>query len=170
MLNYFINNYYYAFLFRCFPYHQRPLAIGVQWVLIRTLGSIPGPIIFGLMIDSTCLLWGETSLCSEAKGSCLMYRNSELSSSFLVLSVIYKVITVRCRFVFLEFFVPNSPYNSTKQAAGIVTLCLALVYINQDTVENYETTTNTKIVELPMSTNNHQSTSGLNQTSSSYVL
>lgn len=128
---------------RCFPYRQRSLAVGIQWILIRTLGMIPGPIIFGAMIDGTCILWGEAT-CNSDKGSCLMYKNSELSSSFLVLSVIYK-------------------------AAGIVTLCLALVYIERDTPDSSTPSlqnTNKRIIELPLATtsSNQQSTSGLNTT------
>ncbi|XP_039249846.2 solute carrier organic anion transporter family member 4A1-like [Styela clava] len=126
---------------RCFPYRQRSLAVGIQWILIRTLGMIPGPIIFGAMIDGTCLLWEEAT-CNSDKGSCLMYKNSELSLSFLVLSVFYK-------------------------AAGIITLCLALFYIERytpDSSTHSMQNTNKRIIELPMATtsSNHQSTSGLN--------
>nr|XP_026695438.1 solute carrier organic anion transporter family member 4A1-like [Ciona intestinalis] len=75
---------------RCFPQHLRSLAVGVQWILIRTLGTIPGPIIFGAMIDSTCQIWNKRDLCAEGLGSCVMYKNQELSFSLLILSVIYK--------------------------------------------------------------------------------
>ncbi|XP_076804531.1 solute carrier organic anion transporter family member 4A1-like [Clavelina lepadiformis] len=75
---------------RCFPQELRSLAVGVQWILIRTLGTIPGPIIFGAMIDGTCLIWNKRVSCSDRPGSCLMYKNQELSFSLLILSVIYK--------------------------------------------------------------------------------
>ena len=40
--------------------HERSMAIGLQSVIIRLIGSIPGPVLFGYFIDRTCLLW-ETS-------------------------------------------------------------------------------------------------------------
>nr|CAB3266358.1 solute carrier organic anion transporter family member 4A1-like [Phallusia mammillata] len=75
---------------RCFPQHLRSLSVGIQWILIRTLGTIPGPIIFGAMIDSTCQIWSQNELCSKGHGSCMVYKNQELSFSLLILSVIYK--------------------------------------------------------------------------------
>ena len=37
--------------------HERSMAIGLQSVIIRLIGSIPGPVLFGYFIDRTCLLW-----------------------------------------------------------------------------------------------------------------
>uniref|UniRef100_H2Z5W6 Solute carrier organic anion transporter family member n=1 Tax=Ciona savignyi TaxID=51511 RepID=H2Z5W6_CIOSA len=82
---------------RCFPQRLRSLAVGVQWILIRTLGTIPGPIIFGAMIDSTCQIWNKRLKCAEGVGSCVMYKNQELSFSLLILSVIYKVSAFQFR-------------------------------------------------------------------------
>ena len=42
---------------RCVPVDQRSYAIALQWDLIRLLGTIPGPILFGHLIDKTCVLW-----------------------------------------------------------------------------------------------------------------
>ena len=42
---------------------ERSLAIGLQNIVIRLLGSIPGPVMFGFFIDKTCDLW-DTS-CGE---------------------------------------------------------------------------------------------------------
>ena len=41
------------------------------------LAFMPGPIIFGLIIDSTCLIWQEEC---EQKGSCLLYDTNLLRS------------------------------------------------------------------------------------------
>ena len=42
---------------------QRSLALGLQTLLIRGIGTVPGPIIFGYLIDITCLLWrGEKNV------------------------------------------------------------------------------------------------------------
>ncbi len=46
--------------------------MGIQFVIFRIFGYIPSPILFGNVIDSTCLLWKST--CEgEAGGRCLMY-------------------------------------------------------------------------------------------------
>ena len=43
---------------------ERSLAIGLQNILIRLLGSIPGPVMFGYFIDRTCILWDSS--CGES--------------------------------------------------------------------------------------------------------
>lgn len=79
---------------RCFPQNLRSLAVGVQWILIRTLGTIPGPIIFGAMIDQTCMVpvCSTDTTCPTCRvaEACPLYENTELSFSLLVLSFIYK--------------------------------------------------------------------------------
>ena len=42
---------------RSVPLAQRSYALGLQMGLIRVLGAIPGPIVFGILIDKTCILW-----------------------------------------------------------------------------------------------------------------
>uniref|UniRef100_UPI00358E93CB solute carrier organic anion transporter family member 5A1-like isoform X2 n=1 Tax=Myxine glutinosa TaxID=7769 RepID=UPI00358E93CB len=39
--------------------HERPFALGMQFVLLRTLAYIPTPILFGAIIDKTCLFWQQ---------------------------------------------------------------------------------------------------------------
>ena len=70
------------------------MAIGLQSIIIRLIGSIPGPVLFGYFIDRTCLLWEPT--CGEKRswdnifliliisdasgqGSCLLYDNYQFS-------------------------------------------------------------------------------------------
>lgn len=50
---------------------ERSFALGMQFVIFRLFGYIPAPIIFGSLIDSTCLLWQST--CGEKGGRCLIY-------------------------------------------------------------------------------------------------
>ncbi|XP_060035338.1 solute carrier organic anion transporter family member 3A1 isoform X3 [Erinaceus europaeus] len=47
-------------------------ALGVLFLLLRLLGFIPPPLIFGAGIDSTCLFW--STFCGE-KGACALYDN-----------------------------------------------------------------------------------------------
>lgn len=50
---------------------ERSFALGMQFVIFRLFGYIPAPILFGNLIDSTCLLWKST--CGEKGGRCLIY-------------------------------------------------------------------------------------------------
>ncbi|XP_069808390.1 solute carrier organic anion transporter family member 4A1 isoform X2 [Dendropsophus ebraccatus] len=74
---------------RCVSDSQRSFALGIQWILVRTLGGIPGPIAFGSMIDISCLLWQNQS---GEKGSCYMYQNSAMSNYMLIAGLVYKII------------------------------------------------------------------------------
>uniref|UniRef100_A0AC35GRW3 Solute carrier organic anion transporter family member 4A1 n=1 Tax=Panagrolaimus sp. PS1159 TaxID=55785 RepID=A0AC35GRW3_9BILA len=64
-------------MLRVIPFQQRTLGIGVHWTFLRLLGFIPGGVLFGLMIDTTCLKWKE-SKCGS-KQSCLVYDPELLS-------------------------------------------------------------------------------------------
>lgn len=63
-------------IFRCVHSEQRSFALGIQWIVVRLLGTIPAPMIFGSLIDDSCILWQES--CNEA-GACLVYDNMSLS-------------------------------------------------------------------------------------------
>ena len=59
---------------------QRSFALGIQWIKVRLFGTIPAPMIFGKLIDDTCVLWQET--CDEdgiGVGACLVYDNYNMS-------------------------------------------------------------------------------------------
>jgi len=51
---------------------EKAFALGIQFVIFRLFGYIPSPILFGNVIDSTCLLWKSTCQ-GEQGGRCLMY-------------------------------------------------------------------------------------------------
>ncbi|XP_063153031.1 solute carrier organic anion transporter family member 4A1 [Candoia aspera] len=74
---------------RCVSDRQRSFALGIQWIVVRTLGSIPGPIAFGSMIDKSCLLWQNQ--CGE-QGSCYVYQNSAMSRYTLIAGLLFKVM------------------------------------------------------------------------------
>ncbi|XP_068118988.1 solute carrier organic anion transporter family member 4A1 [Hyperolius riggenbachi] len=102
---------------RCVSDGQRSFALGIQWILVRTLGAIPGPIAFGSMIDISCLLWQNQS---GEKGSCYMYQNSAMSKYMLVAGLVFKVIGLL--FFLLALFLykppPVSPLTSVDKAAN----------------------------------------------------
>lgn len=60
--------------------------------MLQLLGSIPGPINSGVMIDSTCIL-GNSSECGT-KGSFWIYDNTKTACMPVAISVTYKMITI----------------------------------------------------------------------------
>jgi hypothetical protein len=63
---------------------QRTLALGVQSLVFRALGSIPGPIVFGVIFDSTCLFW---QFDCDRRGNCWVYDNVQLRDRALALGL-----------------------------------------------------------------------------------
>ncbi|XP_047412528.1 solute carrier organic anion transporter family member 4C1 isoform X1 [Sciurus carolinensis] len=79
-------------ILRCVNQSQRSLALGIQFMLLRLLGTIPGPIIFGVTIDSTCILW-DINECG-IKGACWIYNNIKMAHMLVAITVTCKVVTI----------------------------------------------------------------------------
>ncbi|XP_056908498.1 solute carrier organic anion transporter family member 3A1 [Takifugu flavidus] len=62
-------------------------ALGVLFLLLRLLGFIPPPLIFGAAIDSTCLFW--SSDCGK-RGACVLYNNVSYRHLYVSLAIILK--------------------------------------------------------------------------------
>uniref|UniRef100_A0A3P8NXF6 Solute carrier organic anion transporter family member n=1 Tax=Astatotilapia calliptera TaxID=8154 RepID=A0A3P8NXF6_ASTCA len=62
----------YIVLLRSIQPDLKSLALGMQTLIVRTLGGIPPPIYFGALIDRTCLKWG-TKHCG-GRGACRLYN------------------------------------------------------------------------------------------------
>lgn len=75
---------------------ERSFALGMQFVIFRLFGYIPAPILFGNLIDSTCLLWKST--CGEAGGRCLMYDIEQFRYKYIGLCASIKVLAL-CIFI-----------------------------------------------------------------------
>jgi len=59
-----------------------------QWLVARTLGNIPGPILYGFALDQACYVWGTS--CGE-QGSCNVYNNNVISRNVFIVSLVLKV-------------------------------------------------------------------------------
>lgn len=57
--------------YRCVSNQDKSVTQGLILMLISLFALIPGPILFGRIIDSTCLVWTEQ--CSGRKGNCQLY-------------------------------------------------------------------------------------------------
>jgi len=72
---------------------EKAFALGIQFVIFRLFGYIPSPILFGNVIDSTCLLWKST--CEgEAGGRCLMYDIEAFRYKYVGVCCGIKVLSV----------------------------------------------------------------------------
>ncbi|XP_061388194.1 solute carrier organic anion transporter family member 4A1 [Musca vetustissima] len=89
---------------RCVYDDQRSFALGIQWIKVRLLGTIPAPMIFGTLIDETCILWQET--CDEQAGACLVYENSQMSRYMWMLALTGKLCSVVFFFAAWWFYIP----------------------------------------------------------------
>ncbi|KAM6229885.1 solute carrier organic anion transporter family member 4C1 [Porphyrio hochstetteri] len=79
-------------ILRCVPDKQRSFALGVQSVFLRLLGTIPGPILFGVAIDNSCTLW-DINEC-KTKGACWLYDNERMAYLLVGISAACKIITI----------------------------------------------------------------------------
>ncbi|KAG8131631.1 hypothetical protein E2320_009543 [Naja naja] len=97
-------------IFMCVSDRQRSFALGIQWIVVRTLGSIPGPIAFGSMIDKSCLLW--QSQCGE-QGSCYPAYSTKPLPLDLSMAArrSLKMALVICRRANLHISLPTAMYS-----------------------------------------------------------
>jgi hypothetical protein len=75
---------------------------------IRILGTIPGPFIFGFLIDLSCILWQKT--CDNESGACIAYDNKKMSRNLLSLGISLKVLSLI--FFFFAWFLYKPPLPS----------------------------------------------------------
>ncbi|KAJ1532353.1 hypothetical protein ONE63_000956 [Megalurothrips usitatus] len=71
---------------------ERSFALGMQFVIFRLFGYIPAPILFGNLIDSTCLLWKQT--CGEKGGRCLLYDIEQFRYKYVGLCAGIKILAL----------------------------------------------------------------------------
>lgn len=57
--------------YRCVSKQDKSVTQGLILMLISLFALIPGPILYGRIIDSTCLVWTEQ--CSGLRGNCQLY-------------------------------------------------------------------------------------------------
>ncbi|XP_050346864.1 solute carrier organic anion transporter family member 4A1 [Nymphalis io] len=83
---------------RCVREEQRSFALGLQWIVVRLLGTIPAPLLFGFLIDRACRLW--------AAGACALYDNVHMSRYMLALALVGKLCSLLFFFFAWWFYRP----------------------------------------------------------------
>ncbi|XP_078665168.1 solute carrier organic anion transporter family member 4A1-like [Branchiostoma floridae x Branchiostoma belcheri] len=66
---------YMAATLRLVPPRHRAFGLGMQRCLIRIIGTIPGPMIYGYAMDNACVQW--QSSCGQ-RGACLVYDSRKV--------------------------------------------------------------------------------------------
>lgn len=92
-MEYFITIFFLFLFFRCVRDDQRSFALGIQWIKVRLLGTIPAPIIFGFLIDKSCILWQNSC---NGYGACRLYDNNYMSMYGINHKNNYLVIILIC--------------------------------------------------------------------------
>lgn len=86
---------------RCVTQDQRSFALGIQWIIARCLGSIPGPILMGKVIDITCIVWQQSC---RGEGACFFYDNKAMSLNILAIGLSFNFISICCFALALFFY------------------------------------------------------------------
>ncbi|XP_053160137.1 solute carrier organic anion transporter family member 4C1-like isoform X5 [Hemicordylus capensis] len=100
-------------ILRCVPERLRSFAMGVLMLFIRILGTIPGPIVFGVAIDETCTLW-SVDTCG-VRGSCWTYDNKRMAYMLVTISAVAKINTIIFTVVALVFYNPPPTQTAASQ-------------------------------------------------------
>ena len=85
--------------------------MGLQSLVFRALGSIPGPIVFGVIFDSACLFW---QFECDRRGNCWVYDNTALSNRALALAVSGVVLNFIFSFLSWVVYPKSKPEKSEK--------------------------------------------------------
>lgn len=80
-----------SLLFRAVEINETTAAVSIQILTTKLLGSIPGPIMFGLAFDLSCGLY-NTNRCSSNVSTCLFIRTANASKNILFLCAFVKII------------------------------------------------------------------------------
>uniref|UniRef100_A0A8R1DYU3 Solute carrier organic anion transporter family member n=1 Tax=Caenorhabditis japonica TaxID=281687 RepID=A0A8R1DYU3_CAEJA len=79
-------------LLRCVPPESRSLSLGLQGMAVSLFGTLPSPIIWGLVIDAACLVWDKT--CDGHRGACSIYHPERLRVWMHLLYVGIRIISL----------------------------------------------------------------------------
>ena len=71
--------------YRSVPDNQRSFALGIQFLIMRSLSFLPGPIIMGSVVDSQCTAW-MFDKCGN-KLNCADYDVDTLSRNLVIFSI-----------------------------------------------------------------------------------
>uniref|UniRef100_A0A915MPZ7 Kazal-like domain-containing protein n=1 Tax=Meloidogyne javanica TaxID=6303 RepID=A0A915MPZ7_MELJA len=99
-------------------YDERSFALGIQWILVRIIGTIPAPVVFGWLFDHSCIRQ-HLDPCSGEHGSCMLHHNKTLADLFLTFTVAGLLVGLISLISVLMFFA-NSLHDESNIAPATV--------------------------------------------------
>ncbi|XP_063006333.1 solute carrier organic anion transporter family member 2B1 [Melospiza melodia melodia] len=72
---------------------DKSFAVGIQFMLLRVLAWMPGPVLYGSAIDTTCVLWERRC---ERRAACRYYDNTLFRHRYLGLQFFFEVGAFLC--------------------------------------------------------------------------
>ncbi|XP_033726663.1 uncharacterized protein LOC117316235 [Pecten maximus] len=78
---------------RCVEDRDKSTSIGLSSFFSSLLGFLPSPIIFGKVVDSTCLIWQKS--CGT-EGACLFYDNDDFRLKIHLIPLVYMFAGLCC--------------------------------------------------------------------------
>ncbi|KAJ8412451.1 hypothetical protein AAFF_G00127870 [Aldrovandia affinis] len=95
---------------------DKSFALGVQYMLFRVLAFMPGPVIYGSVIDTTCILWGKKC---EKNTSCHYYNLDLFRQRYLGLQLFFVFGAFACFVLtFLVLRRLQAKQQQAEQSAG----------------------------------------------------
>lgn len=115
-------------------------------------GSIPGPILFGKVIDVTCVLWQDR--CG-GEGACYFYNNMQMSYNLLAIGLVFIVLSVIFFALALVFY--NAKPAVEEDNMLTVTANGSSIHSSLTTLTMVSTPASTPTTEVPFSSIGDQS-------------
>lgn len=88
---------------RVVSFDHRDAFICFGWMFMRVCGSIPGAVLFGAVIDTTCMHW---STSCDGSTKCVLYNAENLGQYIFLFTIATKVTCFLCLFVALKSYIP----------------------------------------------------------------
>lgn len=76
------------------PFELRTFAFGIRWIFVRLFGTIPGPLLFGYLVDQSCILWTQATGEVTRKVKCVIYDNPQLGYAIITGGVLHIIVNV----------------------------------------------------------------------------
>lgn len=100
---------------RCVSHRQRAFAMGIQTLFYGLLGTVPGPLVLGWVLDNSCVLWEPS--CDDGPTNCWLYDNEQSARGFLILSTSCNAISALC--LCLACVTYKSPTKQTQRQSSM---------------------------------------------------
>ncbi|EDV19629.1 uncharacterized protein TRIADDRAFT_968, partial [Trichoplax adhaerens] len=88
-------------MLRSVPESQRAYAMGFNWVFLRLVASIPGPIVIGAFIDRSCILWAKNC---NGTSTCWVYDSKSISYYVVGTTAVVKFLGAICFFISWRYY------------------------------------------------------------------